>query len=114
MAYVAEAAGTMDLHVWVSRGRETSVAEMSGQQGGSGGEEGEAGGVKELREPLPGSPFTVVVSEGSASATGSYVREAEAKAASAGAQGVFVAGEHIVLRPQVRSTPLVRTSRWPF
>ena len=52
------------------------------------------------RVPLPGSPFTVHVSEGMASATGSFVGEAEA-----GKQGVgFVAGENVLLRPQVRDS----------
>lgn len=55
-------------------------------------------GSAEERTPLPGSPYAVMVSEGNASAAGSFVGEAEA-----GKQGSgFVAGENIVLRPQVR------------
>jgi len=73
--YVAEEAGAMDLHVWA-------------QSAGDG----------EDRQPLPGSPFTVVVSEGNASAKGSFVGEAEASKQGSG----FEAGEHIILRPMVR------------
>ena len=64
------------------------------------------------RLAVPGSPFTVHVSEGNASATGSFVKEAEAKQSGgdkgdkdkAQGAGGFVAGEHIVIKPQV-STP---------
>ena len=95
----------MDLHVWVCHGKPTTVALMNGPQGkgkGASGDEATEGGAGATREPLPGSPFTVHVSEGSASAAGSFVKDAEAKQASAGANGSFGAGEHIVLRPQAR------------
>jgi hypothetical protein len=71
--YVAQQAGVLDLHLWC-------VVEEDGQ-----------------REPLPGSPFSVHVSEGNASAVGSFVREAEASKQGSG----IVAGEHVILRPQV-------------
>ena len=75
--YVAEEAGAMDLHLWA----ETTVE-----------------GREPERVALPGSPFTVVVSEGHASAKGSFVGEAEAAKQGAG----FISGEHVILRPQVR------------
>jgi len=80
--YVAKEAGLMDLHIW---------AERSATDG--------AGGPTIIREPLPGSPFQAQVSEGSASALRSHVGAAEA-----GRQGAgdgFVAGENVVLRPQI-------------
>ena len=94
MRYVAQEAGTMDLHLWAA-----TASKQVDDAGGEGGEGGaKAAGDNEHRVPLPGSPFTVHVSEGMASAVGSFVGEAEA-----GKQGVgFVAGEHILLRPQVR------------
>ena len=108
LAYVAEEAGAMDLHLWVVD-KETTVASMTGAQGKPKGSDSDAPiTVNEPREMLPGSPFTVHVSEGNASAIGSFVKEAEAKqAASAGAaagkDGVgFTAGEHIIIKPQVR------------
>jgi hypothetical protein len=107
IAYVPEEAGMTDLHLWCTH-KETSVEAMTGAQGGQGDQEDPAApgpSGQPTREPLPGSAFTVHVSEGNASATGSFVKDAEAKQAGAGAgtaQGGFVAGEHIVIRPQVR------------
>ena len=86
IGYVAEAAGSMELHVWAAL--KTSVAADAEAQGKAAG----------TREPLPGSPFLIHVTEGNASATGSSVGEAEAPAKGAG----FVAGEHIILKPQIR------------
>jgi len=80
--YVAKEAGLMDLHVW---------AESS--------PDGVTDETNIIREPLPASPFQVQVSEGSASALGSYVGEAEA--GKQGAGDGFGAGEHVVLRPQI-------------
>ena len=107
MAYVAEEAGAMDLHLWVTPAP-TSIESMIGAQGGpdstpAGGEPSHEGKMG-AREFLPGSAFTVHVSEGNASAIGSFVRDAEAKQAGGGGQqhGGFVAGEHIIIRPQVR------------
>ena len=71
--YVASQAGILDLNLW---------CEVEGGQ----------------RDPLPGSPFSVHVSEGNASPVGSYVREAEAS--KQGGSGI-TAGEHVVLKPQV-------------
>jgi len=71
--YVASQAGILDLNLWCEV--------ESGQ-----------------RDPLPGSPFAVHVSEGNASPVGSYVREAEAS--KQGGSGI-TAGDHVVLKPQV-------------
>ena len=70
--YVAEQAGVLDLNLW---------CEVDGG----------------TREPLPGSPFSVHVSEGDASPIGSFVRDAEASKQGSG----IIAGEHVILRPQV-------------
>ena len=92
----------MDLHVWVSQAP-TDVKSMTGPQGKVKADgEDDSNYNPEPREPLPGSPFTVHVSEGNASATGSFVKDAEAKQASQGSANGFTAGEHIVIRPQVR------------
>ena len=99
IAYVAQEAGTMDLHLWAT--------ELSPADGDDEARK-EGGALKATREPLPGSPFTVHVSEGNASATGSFVTEAVSKQAgeAASKQGTdFIAGEHIILRPQVGSRP---------
>ena len=125
MRYVAQEAGAMELHLWAATAA-SKAAGGGGVEGGDGeivtggGERGRresnaaalaeaaaggaaaAGGVTapaEHRVPLPGSPFTVHVSEGQASAVGSFVGEAEA-----GKQGSvgFIAGENVILRPQVR------------
>lgn len=90
----------MDLHVWVSH-KATEVSTMTGPQGRQPASDSSAV-ANETREPLPGSPFQVFVSEGNASAVGSFVKDAEAKQASGGGQGGFVAGEHVLLKPQVR------------
>jgi len=71
--YIAKTAGQLELHLWCEA------------QDGSG------------REPLPGSPFPVLVSEGPPHPVGSFVKEAEASKQGSG----IVAGEHVVLRPQV-------------
>lgn len=71
--YVAEHAGVLDLNLWC--------------EVGSSGE----------REPLPGSPFSVHVSEGDASPVGSFVKDAEASKQGSG----IIAGEHVILKPQV-------------
>ena len=81
IAYVAKEAGPMDLHLWASWTAQNTD-----------------GVAEEHREPLPGSPFQVYVTEGNAAAKGSFVGEAEAGKQGAG----FVAGEHIVLRPMIR------------
>ena len=76
--YVAEQAGTLDLNLWC-------VVEEGG-----------------VREPLPGSPFSVHVTEGIASPIGSYVKDAEpSKQGGTDKQGQIVAGENVVLKPQV-------------
>lgn len=88
-----------------------STATPAGRGGGAGGSAARGGGAE--RVPVPGSPFTVHVSEGNASASGSFVKEAEAKQGGGDKEkdkmtketkevGGFVAGEHIVIRPQVR------------
>ena len=72
--YVAQQAGVLDLNLWCIVDQETGT-----------------------KEPLPGSPFAVHVSEGTASPVGSFVREAEASKQGAG----IVAGEHVILKPQL-------------
>ena len=76
--YVAQEAGTMDLQIWA-----TKLDDV---------------GAEDTREMLPGSPFTVHVSEGNAAAEGSFVGDVEASKEGGG----FVAGGHVVLRPQIR------------
>ena len=107
ISYVAKEAGPMDLHVWAATRKETpqrtdskdtkddaAKSEMAAAAAAA------ASTTSEQRVPLPGSPFTVHVSEGNASAVGSSVGEAEA-----GKQGVgFVAGENVIMRPQVRDS----------
>ena len=73
LRYMPQIAGPQELHVWCEVGQ------------------------AEGREPLPGSPFSVHVSEGGPSPVGSYVREAEASKQGGG----IVAGEHVILRPMV-------------
>ena len=72
LRYIAKVAGTQELHLWCE-------------------------GEESTREPLPGSPFSIHVSEGGASAVGSRVQEAEANKQGGG----IVAGEHVILRPMV-------------
>ena len=73
IAYTAELAGEFDLHVWYVAGESTT------------------------RERLPGSPFTLKVSEGGASAAGSFVKNA------AQVHGQSLpSGQEIVLGAQLR------------
>lgn len=106
-------AGVLELHLWVhsldkldvqnsansSEEAPTTTADGGGVFGGGGSL---FGGPSESREPLPGSPFTVHVSEGPASATGSFVKEAEPSSMASKQERGFAAGEHVILRPQVR------------
>ena len=76
ISYEAQAAGQMELHLWCI----------------PSGDEGQ-------REPLPGSPFTVNVTEGAASPHGSYVKPEEATPS---LDAPIAAGEKCTLRPQAR------------
>jgi len=90
--YVAQEAGMMDLHLWATP--------LDGGSAVRGADGGKAASTDEVRVWLPGSPFTVAVAEGSASASGSSVGGAEAGKQGAG----FVAGEHVILKPVVRDS----------
>lgn len=75
MRYTAQEAGDFELHVWY-------VAE-----GGGGG----------IKQKLPSSPFALRVTEGSATASGSQIRGAQAVS-----NGAIPAGQEIILFPQLR------------
>ena len=81
----------MDLHVWAATRKATGGGDAAPELSGA---------TVEQRTPLPGSAFSVHVSEGNASAVGSSVGEAEAGKQGAG----FVAGENVILRPQIRDS----------